>query len=302
MKYYIIIILLILNSILAQHLPMCVMQGDTYGEWKSVEEILKSPLSLREYERHFFGGGPGEAIEFTNVWIPKDCSMHRFTNSSIHLAVEWYRKKLNYTDDRPLHFMIMGDSATRGIVCGLTRIISGSEILGPCINRVCGNGAGINPASVSSYGQYIDLDFSSHFRLTFVYIQSFYTRHFDWLLEFAITVMKPHLYMFNTGAWDFDSIARAHPEPAAEYCDSNETEAVSQMRASDFVNNTMTWLGLEAKKNGVRIVYRNNHYNNRFGVHCADDRLEEMLKGGPWEVLDNRRISKGCYFHQDWDG
>ena len=43
--------------IVAQHLPMCSMQGDTYGEWKSVSEIEQSMLSLKEYERHFFGGG-----------------------------------------------------------------------------------------------------------------------------------------------------------------------------------------------------------------------------------------------------
>jgi hypothetical protein len=196
----------------------------------------------------------------------------------------------------------MGDSATRGMVCGLTRILSGSEILGPCINRVCGNGAGVNPASVNAYGQYIDLDFSIHFRVTFVYIQSFYTRHFDWLLEFAITVMKPQLYLFNTGAWDFDEIARAHTEPAAEYCDSNETENISQNRASDFVNKTMHWLGKEAKKNDVRTIYRNNHYNTRFGVHCADDKFEAMLKDTSWEILDSRRISKECYTHQNWDG
>jgi len=228
--------------------------------------------------------------------------MHRFTNASLHLAVEYMHRKLNYTDDKFIHWIIMGDSATRGIICGLTRIFSGSEILGPCINNVCGNGAGVNPASVSSYGKYIDLDFTRHFRLTFVYIQSFDTRHLDWLLEFAITVMKPALFMFNTGAWDYDEIARAHSEPAAEYCDSNETEAVSVRRASQFVNTTLSWLGEAAKENKVRTIYRNNHYNKRFGVHCADDRLEEMLKGSPWEILDSRRISKGCYEHQNWDG
>ena len=54
----IIIILLIIDTFLiAQHLPMCSMQGDTYGEWKPVNEIEQSMLSLKEYERHFFGGG-----------------------------------------------------------------------------------------------------------------------------------------------------------------------------------------------------------------------------------------------------
>ena len=73
---------------------------------------------------------------------------------------------------------------------------------------------------------------------------------------------------------------------------------MSQSRSSVFVNNTMSWLGSEAKKNGVRVIYRNNHYNIRFGAHCADDRLEEMLKGTPWEILDSRRISEGCYEYQ----
>ena len=55
----ILIVVLIdtLLVIVAQHLPMCSMQGDTYGEWKSVNEIEQSMLSLKEYERHFFGGG-----------------------------------------------------------------------------------------------------------------------------------------------------------------------------------------------------------------------------------------------------
>ena len=52
-----IVVLIDTLVIVAQHLPMCSMQGDTYGEWKSVNEIEQSMLSLKEYERHFFGGG-----------------------------------------------------------------------------------------------------------------------------------------------------------------------------------------------------------------------------------------------------
>ena len=297
-----LLILQLINLLSAQHLPMCPMQGDTFGEWKSVEDIERSQLSLREYERHFFGGGPGEAMEFTNVWIPKDCSMHRFTNSSIHLAVEYMRHKLNYTDDKPLHWIIMGDSGTRGMLCGIVRILSGSEILGPCINRVCGDGTRFEPVSTPEFGKYYDLDFGLNFRITFVYVKTFEERHFDWMLEFSITVLKPYLYLFNTGAWSFDEIARQQKEPASEYCNSNVTESISINRASPFVNLTMRWLGDEAKKNNVRTIYRNNHYNTRFGVHCADDRLEEMLQGTSWEILDSRRISHDVYLSQTYDG
>jgi len=87
-KMILLLILLLLHILSAQHLPLCSIQGDTFGEWKAVKDIKQSPHELREFHRHFIGGGPGESMEFSNVWIPRNCSMHRFTNASIYECVD----------------------------------------------------------------------------------------------------------------------------------------------------------------------------------------------------------------------
>ena len=38
-------------------------------------------------------------------------------------------------------------------------------------------------------------------------------------------------------------------------------------------------LGELARQHAVRLIYRNNHHNYRFGAHCADDRIEKLLEG-----------------------
>jgi hypothetical protein len=52
----------------------------------------------------------------------------------------------------------------------------------------------------------------------------------------------------------------------------------------------------------VRAIFRGNHYNARFGVNCADDRLIQMLNGTGWEWWDNRRISQDVWRTQSSDG
>ena len=89
---------------------------------------------------------------------------------------------------------------------------------------------------------------------------------------------KPFAIVFNTGIWDYDNIARAHRgKEAAEYCDSNSTQDIAEKRASPSVNKTMWEIGDLAKQLGVRVIYRNSHYNIRYGVHCADDLFEAMV-------------------------
>jgi len=286
---------------LAQHLPPCEKGKDSYGEWIPVSELSRSELLMKDYERHFYGGKSGEAKEFGSVWVPAGCSMHRFTNATVHLAVQHLISKHNYNENR-VHLLFMGDSASRGIFCGLVRLLSGSEVYGPCYNTVCGDWIR-NAVSTSSIGKYFDTDFGDNFRITFVYIESFYVHHFDWALEFAVTVVQPSHLILNMGAWDFDAIARAHMnETASPYCDSNETRAISDRRADAFTNETMWLFGNKAKEFGNRVIYRNNHYNKRFGVFCADEKFEALLKGSPWEVLDSRRISEKVWLYQNWDG
>lgn len=78
--------------------------------------------------------------------------------------------------------------------------------------------------------------------------------------------------------------------------------AVARSRASAQFNQSMWELGETAQKAGVRLIYRNNHYNFLFGAHCADDRIESALKGSHWEIWDNREISRDVWRKQALDG
>ena len=123
---------------------------------------------------------------------------------------------INKTEIAPenttMHIVFIGDSALRGVVCGITRILSGSEIYGPCINPICG---GMNdypePASYKNMGLSYSTEFyDGKLKITFVYVKSFYDYfRVDWVLLDIIN-MRPYAIVLNTGIWDFDNIARAH--------------------------------------------------------------------------------------------
>ena len=83
---------------------------------------------------------------------------------------------------------------------------------------------------------------------------------------------------------------------------NNASIDVSKLRASQFVNDTILELNVHAKANGVRMIYRNNHYNARFGTICADEKFQNLLNGTDWEVWDNRRMSKESWVEQTYDG
>jgi len=62
-------------------------------------------------------------------------------------------------------------------------------------------------------------------------------------------------------------------------------------------------LGDIGARHGVRLIYRNNHHNCRFGPTCADERLEALMaKHSQWEVWDNKGITKDVWVNQTWDG
>jgi hypothetical protein len=52
----------------------------------------------------------------------------------------------------------------------------------------------------------------------------------------------------------------------------------------------------------VRLIYRNNHHNSRFGVLCADTQFEALLVGSIYEICDNKRISETVWQQQNYDG
>ena len=123
---------------------------------------------------------------------------------------------INKTEIAPenttMHIVFIGDSALRGVVCGITRILSGSEIYGPCINPICGGMKDYpEPASYKNMGLSYSTEFyDGKLKITFVYVKSFYDYfRVDWVLLDIIN-MRPYAIVLNTGIWDFDNIARAH--------------------------------------------------------------------------------------------
>jgi hypothetical protein len=284
------------------HKPPCAKYADTVGEWKNISLLRKNPLEMAEVESHFFGGGPGTALDYSKIWVPKGCSYHRFTQHTLRKCATYLRKHKNLTDDR-FHMAFVGDSALRGIFCGISRILVGDEIFGPLNNAVCGGqGFGL-AASTSKLNSAITVDFIDNIKMTFTYIKTFHIKHMDWSLENSISSLKPYVVVMNTGVWDFDSIWRSHQNvTATETCSTNETVAISYQRADQFTNFTLHEMSKMSQQSwtnppvDVRLIYRNNHYNKRFGVFCADEKFERLLEGTRWELWDNRRISKGMWY------
>ena len=50
-----------------------------------------------------------------------------------------------------------------------------------------------------------------------------------------------------------------------------------------------------AEKYHTRIIYRNNHFNRRFGTICADAEFESMIYGSNWEIWNNREMSRDSW-------
>lgn len=275
----------------------CELGEDSYGQWLSFQEVNSSVESYSEFASHFYGGGPGESVNFTKQWIPNNCAYHRFNNASIYKSIMYLLNSKNVM--RPLHITFIGDSATRGVYCGLIRILSGSEIYGPCEARACSLAA----ASRHLHQPFYD-SFGDYLTLSFIYGKGFYMKHMDWVVESTIHT-KPYAVVVNTGAWDFDEVARVmlQNETATVECTTEETKAIEEhKRASQWINDTMWEYGALAKKLGVRAIYRTNHHNKRFGTECADGKLLQMITGSGWEICDNARISEKVWINQTWDG
>lgn len=278
--------------------PHCKKYMDTFGQWMKISEVNNESTKL-EFIRNHFIGNESETFEFSHVWVPENCSYHRFTNHSIIMATKYQIFKTNLT--RPLHISFVGDSALRGIVCGIFRILSGSEIEGPCVNSICG-GAGMLPLSARHTNGIRFNEVTPFFTISYAYTKTLEMNHGDYALENLIRI-KPYAIFFASGAWDFDKIARNHMnETASEYCDTNETKEISERRASKHIKSIIDEMSGLSHDLNVRLIYRNNHFNRRFGVYCADEKFELLLEDTHWELWDNRRISKQVWESQCGDG
>lgn len=378
------------------------------GEWKKMHLIYRNHTIKYDMLRHFYGGGPKEAMKFTNIWIPYNCSYHRFTNVTVDKCITYLLRSINnnhqnvdindhehtsnmsdqYADHqstntsydhfhdhdnsyyynrshnglhnissnhhnynqnhhhhhhdnnnnelnysqydyniskhhnnsykiinnhhyhhhskirKKLRIVFFGDSATRGIINGITRILSGSEIYGPCVSDICGR-PGAFPPSEREHNQHKIYTFHHQLIITFIYTKSLTIPYTLQHIESIIKENKTYALILNTGAWDFDHISRAYKNNTAiDECGKQAMHEVSKLRTSSIINESMWRFSELSEKYHTRIIYRNNHFNRRFGTICADAEFESMIYGSNWEIWNNREISREswievCYIAPD---
>jgi hypothetical protein len=350
--------------------------------------------------RHFYGGGPKEAMKFTNIWIPYNCSYHRFTNATVDKCVTYQLRRINHENEhtnnisdqyadhhhhqqqqqqqhmntsnnsmdsavshnvdnnilngynrvfnisgnhhnhnhhhhdynnnelnynqydynissnhhqnysykiinnynnhhrlkfrKKLRIVFFGDSATRGIINGITRILSGSEIFGPCVSDICGR-PGSFPPSEREHNQH-KIYIYHQLIITFIYTKSLTIPYTLQHIESILKENKTYALILNTGAWDFDHVSRAYKNNTAiDECGKQAMHEVSKLRTSSIINESMWRFSELAEKHHTRIIYRNNHFNRRFGTICADAEFESMIYGSNWEIWNNREMSRDSW-------
>ena len=280
----------------------CGKYDDTHGKWVDTVECQNNPHLCSPH----FLSGPHEAYMFSQVWLPHNCAYFRFTNTSLFLAsrrlAELYPSSVKANGGK-LKIIFMGDSALRGIICGISRVLSGSEVFGPCMNRVCGDCIQFNTISYPEMGKIFDIPFGDSLILTFIYVKTFQTHsHLDWLVESTIDYNPAYALVFHQGIWDYDEYARTHRNETAP-----ETECdgvylpIAKAAASEAANHTMHDLGYFGKEHNLRLIFRNTHYNARYPAPC-DRYFDELLLNSGWELWDNHRMSKEVWRDQTHDG
>jgi hypothetical protein len=291
-------------------LPPCPLYGDTVGRWVNMKDI-DTPEKRREVNQHFILQEPKDALSFTHVWLPEACSYHRFTNESAYRMALHLLKDHRRYPTKMLDIALVGDSASRGIFCGITRILSGSELYGPCDNIVCGGSSG-QPVSYHNPNAIYPVTFHNIFKFSFIYIYDLADNSME-VIRRLLSSSRPYALILNSGAWDFDGVARSgQHNPNISTCDTPDAVQISKNRASSTQLKYFHDLSMFSLTTKTRLIYRNSHYNKRYGVYCADELLEKNLlnqqqkidySGYPkWEIWNNREISKEVYDEQCWDG
>ncbi len=287
-------------------LPPCPLGGDSIGSWLNVTQT--TPGERKEALKHFLFNGPGEATFFNQLWIPHNCSYHRFTRESLlYFAEKTVKSKPENFPFGYMHFVVFGDSGTRGILCGITNISGGSEIFGPILNEICGNRTR-KAVSIPNTDQIHNHTMSPYLKLTFIYslqgMQSNFPIHVS-----ALTEIKPYAIIYNIGCGPFIHLKREHlgdnptcdtiaAEKKAELLMTTQPPLMKQL--SDLANQ------INSK---TRLIYRNNHYNSFFGALCFDPLLEDWIREERrqnhtfrWEVFDTRGVSKYAWKEGNVDG
>lgn len=140
-------------------LPWCSPRQSTQGYWIESTALVNMTEKHVKFERYYVGTSSRYALSFSQAWVPSsECSLHRFTKSSINTGL----LALPTTDsNKRFTWLFIGDSALRGIFCGIIRILEGSEINGPCINTICG-GVESNPGFDSGKQKHLQGAISYH--------------------------------------------------------------------------------------------------------------------------------------------
>lgn len=200
------------NYELKDILPACALGEDSKGIWVNITET-SAHHHRKELLKHFLFNGPGEATFFRQVWVPHDCSYHRFTRESLFYFAEKMVK--SNPKDFPqgfLQIVVFADSGTRGILCGITHIEGGSEIFGPNLNEICGNRTR-KAISSGNTDQIFNHTINPYLKISFVYTLAGIEADFS-LQMTVLTKIKPHAIIYNTGVWHFVDLHNKH-EPCS---------------------------------------------------------------------------------------
>jgi hypothetical protein len=291
-------------------LPLCKPYEIMNGDWVSVDQVYRG----KNYQNSFLGQGFGEATDFSHVWIPEGCSSHRFKSEDIKQCGRYLRDKQQQTENTT-RWIFIGDSSLRGILCGIIRILEGSETMGPCVNTVCG---GTNftenqfPVSVEHTDEVFNLtSYLPDLLLTYIYVKGFPFHPLNVTLLNAVKE-RPTAIIYFSATWEFDEYARAsynrtHRRIPQLKCDTSNQEIrnIISGRVSPIARSSFFRVSNEATENKhTRLIYRTSHFNSRYSVQCADDDVLKMIEGTNWEIWNNRKISYHPMFYheQSYDG
>jgi hypothetical protein len=120
-----------LRSDFLPKMRICDGNDLTIGHWFNVtshhhKHHHKHNLNI---SRHFYNGGPGEALNFTQIWIPHNCRYHRFTNQSLLHLIDYIANKsyhnptlhIPITKEKRIHLAFIGDER-KNEICWWTKI------------------------------------------------------------------------------------------------------------------------------------------------------------------------------------
>lgn len=283
----------------------CDKNEDSTGTWYNTRELINNLELMNIFEAHVLGNREAP-LEFHRTFVPSQCSMFRYNKTSLYDTVNNMAAK--GIINKPMKILFLGDSGLRGILCAIARVGGGSEMLGPLKNDICGGLAPPRhlPISIGNPDVVYRANVTDNLILEFAYVMNIKD---DVYVNFINNLMSspPYAVVVNSGAWDFDKLSRRHPvkppyDDTTPQCKNDDYKSISLLRGSEGVKKNMHAISKICSDHKVRIIYKNNHHNARFGALCADTEFEKTLIGSNWEVFDTKNITKDHWKDQLVDG